>query len=204
MPQQINLSTPVLLTQKRYFSAQTMLVSLAVFLLGGGAMTAYGLWSLNGITHSLQATLATQEPELARLRTAVAKARGQDGVDEKQLEQQLVAARAQLAERGRVLADSQQGLLAPGRGHSVRMQLVAQTIPPQAWVTGVRADATHLEVTGFTQEPAALNAWVAELARSPVLVDQQHAQVQVERAPGAQPLWAFSLGSAVPGSEVRP
>ena len=106
--------------------------------------------------------------------------------------------------RGRVLADSQQGLLAPGRGHSVRMQLVAQTIPPQAWVTGVRADATHLEVTGFTQEPAALNAWVAELARSPVLVDQQLAQVKVERAPGAQPLWAFSLGSAVPGSEVRP
>ena len=38
MPQQINLSTPVLLTQKRYFSAQTMLVSLGVFVLVGGAM----------------------------------------------------------------------------------------------------------------------------------------------------------------------
>jgi hypothetical protein len=43
MPQQINLSTPVLLAQKRYFSAQTMLASLAVFVLLGGAMTAYGL-----------------------------------------------------------------------------------------------------------------------------------------------------------------
>ncbi len=50
MPQQINLSTPVLLAQKRYFSAQTMVLSLLVFLVAGLAMTAYGLWSLHGVT----------------------------------------------------------------------------------------------------------------------------------------------------------
>lgn len=202
MPQQINLSTPVLLSQKRYFSAQTMLVSLLVFVLAGGAMTVYGLWSLQGITQSLQAALATQTPELERLRASVAKARAPDAADEKRIAQQLADARAQLADRERSLADMQQGLLAPGRGHSVRMQLVAQTIPPQAWVTALRADATHLEVSGFTQEPAVLNDWVARLARSPVLAGQQLARVHVERAPGERPVWAFKLGSAVRGVEA--
>jgi Tfp pilus assembly protein PilN len=202
MPQQINLSTPVLLSQKRYFSAQTMLVSLLVFVLAGGGMTVYGLWSLQGITQSLQAALAAQTPELARLRAAVAKARTQDGADDKRVAQQLADARVQLAERQRVLADMQQGLLAPGRGHSVRMQLVAQTIPPQAWVTSLRADATHLEVSGFTQEPAVLNDWVARLARSPLLADQQLARVHVQRAPGDRPVWSFRLASAVRGMEV--
>ena len=202
MPQQINLSTPVLLSQKRYFSAQTMLVSLLVFVLAGGAMTVYGLWSLQGITQSLQTALAAQTPELARLRASVAKARAPDGADDKRVAQQLTDAQAQLVERQRVLADMQQGLLAPGRGHSVRMQLVAQTIPSQVWVTALRADATHLEVSGFTQEPAVLNDWVARLGSSPLLAGQQLARVHVERAPGERPVWSFRLGSAVRGVEV--
>jgi len=204
MPQQINLSTPVLLAQKRYFSAQTMVLALLVFVLGGGAMSAYGLWTLTTVTKSLQATLATQDPELKRLRVTVAQSRAAVGVDDKQLTQQLLVASNLLAERGRQLDELQHGLMAPGRGHSARLQLVAQTIPPQAWVTAIRADSTHLEVSGFTQEPAVLNAWLAQLARSPVLAGQQLAAAKVERTPGARPLWAFSLGSAVSPREARP
>lgn len=204
MPQQINLSTPVLLAQKRYFSAQTMLVSLAVFVLGGAAMTAYGLWSLSGLSRSLQATLAGQEPDLTRMRAAVAQSRAGQGVDDKQLTQQLQAARAQLTERQQLLAELQQGLLAPGRGHAARMQLVAQSIPSQAWVTALKADAGRFEVSGYTQEPSVLNDWVAQLSRSPILAGQHLARVQVERAPGDRPLWTFHLGSAVTPKEARP
>jgi Tfp pilus assembly protein PilN len=109
-----------------------------------------------------------------------------------------------MADRSRLLAELQQGLLAPGRGHAARLQLLAQTIPAQVWVTALRADAGHLEVSGFTLEPAVLNDWVARLARSPVLAGQQLARVKVERAPGDRPLWAFSLGSAAPAQGVRP
>jgi Tfp pilus assembly protein PilN len=204
MPQQINLSTPVLLAQKRYFSAQTMVLSLLVFLVAGLAMTAYGLWSLQGLTTSLQATLSTRQPELARLREAVARGRADAGADDKQVAQQLQAARDRLNARQMVLAELQHGLLAPGRGHSARMQLVAQTIPPQAWVTAIQADGTQFEVRGFTQEPAVLNDWVGQLARSPVLAGQQLARVKVERAPGERPLWSFSLGSVASAREARP
>jgi len=200
MPQQINLSTPVLLAQKRYFSAQTMLVSLALFVVLGGLGAAYTLWDLRMATSALQATVATQDPELARLRASVAQAKAIDAVGDAPVLQQLQAARLQLVERTKLLAEMQRGLLGPGRGHSARLQLVGQTIPAQAWVTGVVADTAHMEVTGFTQEPSALNDWVARLAQSPVLAGQQLARVKVERAaptPGGRPLWSFTLGSAM-------
>ena len=205
MPQQINLSTPVLLTQKRYFSAQTMLVSLGVFLLLGGAMAVYGVWSLRGATQVLQAGLASQEPELLMLRANAATAKASDSGSDQGLAAQVQSARAHLLERTKVLAGLQLGLLAPGRGHSTRLQLVAQTIPAQAWVTGVRTEAHRLEVSGFTQEPAVLNDWVAKLAQSPVLAGQQLARVHVERAPpapGGSAVWSFRLVSALPQPEA--
>ncbi len=200
MPQQINLSTPVLLAQKRYFSARTMLVSLMVFALLGGGGTAYGLWNLRQAAQAMRSALVAQEPELARLRAAVAQAKAVDTNAEAQLTQQLQAARQQLAERARVLAELRQGTLIPGRGHSARLQMVAQSIPPQAWVTGMAGDASQMEVSGFTQEPAALNDWVARLALHPVLAGQQLSRVKVERvapAPGGRALWSFSLVSTV-------
>lgn len=201
MPQQINLSTPVLLAQKRYFSAQTMLLALAVFLVCGGAMMVWSLWELRGATATLQATRATQEPELSRLRVAVAESKAAAGAGDQVVLQQVQAARAQLLERERTLVELQFGQLPPGRSHSARLLMVAQSVPPQAWVTGIRADATQMEVSGFTQEPAALNDWVAAMARSPVLAGQQLLRVRVEQAPpsnGGRALWSFTLGSAAP------
>jgi Tfp pilus assembly protein PilN len=203
MPQQINLSTPVLLAQKRYFSAQTMLVSLAVFGLLGAGGTAYGLWELRSVTQAMRTALASQEPELLRLRASVALSKVSDTGGEAVAAQKLQAARLQLAQRTRALAEVREGLLVPGRGHSARLQVVAQSIPPQAWVTGVLADATQMEVSGFTLEPAVLNDWVDKLAKSPVMSGQQLSRVKVERAtaaPDGRPLWSFRLVS----STLRP
>jgi Tfp pilus assembly protein PilN len=203
MPQQINLSTPVLLAQKRYFSAQTMLVSLAVFGLLGAGGTAYGLWELRSVTQAMRTALTTQEPELTRLRAAVAVSKVSDTGGEAMAAQRLQAARVQLAERARALSEVRDGMLVPGRGHSARLQVVAQSIPPQAWVTGVLADANQMEVSGFTQEPAVLNDWVDKLAQSTVMSGQQLSRVKVERAtagPGGRPVWSFRLVS----STVRP
>ena len=197
MPQQINLSQPVLLTRKRYFSARTMAQALALLLVLGGALAAFGVWSLNTATRSLQATLDAQGPELARLRAAIASGQVDAGAGAQALGQELSGARAQLRERQNTLVELRRGLMAPGQGHSARLQLVAQTIPAQAWVTEVRADISQLEVRGFTQEPAVLNGWVAKLAQSPLLRGQQLTKVKVARAdtPG---LWSFTLASVLP------
>ena len=218
MPQQINLFTPVLLTQKRYFSAQTLLQTLAIFAVLGGGLAAYGVWSLQSAKLALQATSAARAPELASLRTAVASYKLGTESSGLGLERQLQAARAQLKERQNTLAELRRGLMAPGQGHSARLQWVAQSIPDPVWVTQVRGDAQQLEVAGFTDEPAALNDWVARLAQSPLLHGQQLTRVKVERAelasgaglarsaqPASAPVvgrarapWAFTLVSVLP------
>ena len=206
MPQQINLSTPVLLTQKRYFSALTMARALLVFVVLGGALTAYGVWSLRAATQSLRATLDKQAPELVSLRAAMASERPGQGGSEKELLQELQLARTRLAERSKVFVQSRRGLINPGQGHAAVMQLVAQSIPAQVWINELASDSGLLEVRGFTQDPALLNDWVSRLSQSPVLAGQQLARVKVERAvagvtpgapPSARPVWSFVLASAL-------
>ncbi len=206
MPQQINLSTPVLLTQKRYFSALTMARALLVFVVLGGALTAYGVWSLRAATQSLRDTLDKQAPELVSLRAAMAPERPGQGASEKELLQELQLARTRLAERSKVFVQSRRGLINPGQGHAAVMQLVAQSIPAQVWINELASDSGLLEVRGFTQDPALLNDWVSRLSQSPVLAGQQLARVKVERAvagvtpgapPSARPVWSFVLASAL-------
>ena len=211
MPQQINLSTPVLLTQKRYFSALAMLQTLIALLVVGGSLTAYGVWSLRSAAMDLKATTSAQAGELERLRAALATVPAEGS--QKEMEQQVTAARGLLAQRTQTLEELRRGLMRPGFGHSARLQLVAQSIPSSAWVTEVQADPSRFEVRGFTLEPAALNDWVARLAKSPLLAGQSLRKVQVESVavaaaaqPGqarsesvaaGRPMWSFTLGSAL-------
>jgi Tfp pilus assembly protein PilN len=122
--------------------------------------------------------------------------------------QDLDTVRAQLAQREHLLEELQRGLLREGQGHSVRMRMVAQTIPAQVWVTEVLAEEKKLEVRGFTLEPVALDEWVARLALNPGLQGQTLSAIKVERvteeakdvpagAAKALPTWAFTLVSSV-------
>lgn len=218
MPQQINLCTPILLTQKRYFSAQTMLQALAVFVVLGGALCVYWVSSLNSASADFKSTLDAQAPELASLQAAVAASKVSAGAGEAALEQEVQAARAERTQRQAVLEELRRGIVKEGRGHAARLQLVASSIPAQVWVTDVKADEFQLDVSGFTLEPAALNEWVAKLAASPLLQGQHLAAVKVEKIkadPAAtnsatqtgaanqvalaarRPLWSFSLVNAV-------
>lgn len=229
MPQQINLCTPILLTQKRYFSAQTMAQALAVFVLLGGGLCAYWVWSLNSASEGFRQTLATQAQELASLQAAIAQGKVGTGPLDAALAQQLQRHQLDLQQRQSLLEALQRGLFRPGWGHAARLQLVARSIPAQVWVTELMADDHQLTLTGFTLEPAALNDWVSRLAASALLQGQQLSTVKVEQAsaaalktlgaapaPGSasavvatpQPMWSFTLVSALGkpgiGAGVKP
>lgn len=217
MPQQINLCAPILLTQKRYFSAQTMAQALAIFTLVGGALAAYGVWSLNTASDGFRKTLDTQALELKSLQTAIEQNKVGAGPAEAVLTQDLQARKVELLQRQAVHSELQRGLFKPGWGHAARLQLLAQSIPAKVWITEVRADDSQLQVSGLTLEPAALNDWVARLAVSPLLQGQKLATVKVEnmKTPPAsnagralpaatsegagflRPTWSFNLVSSV-------
>ncbi len=203
MPQQVNLCTPILLTQKRYFSAQTMAQALAVFVVLGGVLCAYWVWSLNAASANFRTVLETQSRELASLQLAIAKGKAGAAPAELALVDELGQGRAELTQREKVLADLQAGRLRPGAGHAARLTLLAQSVPALVWVTEVNADERGLNVSGFTLDPAELNTWVARLAASALLQGQKLAAVKVENASqtgpesgGSRPLWSFKLVSS--------
>jgi Tfp pilus assembly protein PilN len=203
MPQQINLCTPILLTQKRYFSAQTMAQALAMIVVFGGGLSAYWVWSLNLASEGFKKTLATQSHELESLQTALAQGKAGVAPTDAALTQELQARRTELMLREKLFEESQRGLFKPGWGHAARLELVARTIPPQVWVTEVKADDIGLDVSGFTLEPAALNDWVTKLAASPLLEGQKLTTVKVENASvstaktASRAMWSFNLVSAL-------
>lgn len=209
MAQQINLLNPIFLTQKRYFSASTMAQALGVFLLLGGLLSAYWAWTLYSLTAGYEQSVATNQREITRLRTAIQLNRSNAAPADAAQLKTLQTEQALLQQRELLLRGLKQGLLREGYGHAARLQLVARSIPPQAWVTEIRADEVRLELSGYTLEPAALNGWVARLAESPLLEGQQLSVVKVERvsaegrAAGAAPvpavsgpLWSYTLVTA--------
>jgi Tfp pilus assembly protein PilN len=210
MAQQINLCNPIFLTQKRYFSASTMVRSLDVFVLLGGLLSGYWSWTLQALSAGYQQTVANNQREVTRLQAAIQINRANAAPAEVAQVQELQARQAELLQRELLLRELKQGLLREGYGHAARLQLVARSIPPQAWVTEIRADDLRLELSGYTVEPAALNGWMARLAESPLLEGQQLSVVKVERVTAdtragsaaaipsvSGPLWSYTLVTAV-------
>lgn len=217
MPQQINLSSPLLLKQKKYLSAQTMVVALAVFLVLGGVLCGAWVWSLKNASTGFEQTMATQKRELESLQTAIQSRKASAAPVDAALVQQLQERRKLVQQRGQLLQALQSGAFRPGEGHSDRLQLVAHSIPAPVWITEIKVDSTRFELSGFTLEPAALNAWVAQLAASPLLRGLALATVKVENtvaakvavpaaasAPvgSARAVWSFNLISTNPSLPV--
>ena len=208
MAQQINLCNPIFLTQKRYFSALTMARALGVFLLLGGLLSAYWSWTLQALNTGYQQSVTTNQREIDRLQAAIQVNRTAAGPADTAAVKELETRQAELQQRELVLRELKRGLLREGYGHAARLQLLARSIPPQVWVTEVRADDLRLELSGYTLEPAALNGWVARLAESALLEGQQLSVVKVERVvtearagvPATHPvpavsgpLWSYTL-----------
>lgn len=215
MAQQINLATPVLLSQKRYFSAQTMAIALAVFVVFGAALGGAFVWSLKSSSAGFVQTMADQSREVESLQAAIQRIKSSAAPADAALVQELQNKRKTVTQKEQLLAALKEGMLVPGEGHSDRLLWVARSIPQPVWVTQVKADQARLEVIGFTLEPAALNAWVDSLAQSPLMRGLKLAQVKVESAVApvatpvagapapvaastAKPVWSFSMVNVLP------
>ncbi len=192
MAQQVNLCLPILRKQTKRFGAQSLALALVIILGVGAVLGAAWIWNLNQSSDSLQVTLAAQSKELDTLRVALERARASANPGESAVVQELRQRRLELQQRQSILEALSKGLFEPGHGHAARLQLVAQTIPPVAWLTHIRTDDQLLELGGYTLEPAALNDWVGKLATSPLLQGQRLTTAKVE---GVKP-----SASLVPGS----
>ena len=221
MPQQINLSAPILLTQKRYFSAHTMAIALGVFLVLGGVLCGAWVWNLERATASFQLAVDSHKSEIDSLQVAIVRSRANAAPADPALLAQLTERRNTLAQREKLKEALNEGVFRPGWGHSDRLSWVARSIPAPVWISDVRMDGIRFEVSGFTLEPSALNDWVGKLSVSPLMQGLKLATVKVEKATPAmlgvstaatsaastpaaptRPVWAFNLVSTEPLAAV--
>lgn len=207
MPQQINLTAGINKRQKQRFTARAMLPALGAFVVLGGILVASSVWNLQRSAAGYRTTLDTQTTEITTLQAVIAQSRANARPVDPALVQQLQDSRNAVKVREAVLAEIRQGMFRPGEGHSDRLLMVAQSIPASVWVTSVKAEASRLEVAGFTLEPAVLNDWVARLALHPLMRDLKLGAVSVENTAAAptaapatagRPAWSFSLVNLEP------
>lgn len=214
MPQQINLCSPVLLAPKRYFAAATMLKVVGLFVVVGGLGTAAWVWNTTSATAELSRVLEGQKQQASQLQAALTVQTAAGAPLDPALQNQHQVLEAEVARQHAILRGLEQGRMAPGEAHSDRLALVSRSIPGKVWVTGLLADATRLEVSGYTLEPSALNDWVARLSLSPLMQGLRLATVKVQStrlpssagaaptaaAPAGPETWSFTLISAQPAA----
>lgn len=199
MAQQINLSTPILLTQKRYFSAHTMLVALSVFVVLGGMGCAVWVWNFQQSMNSMNETLKAQASELDKLRLAIANNRSMTKQPTAALQTELQQLQTAVSQREKLQQILQEGVLPVGSRYSDRLDWIARSIPAAVWITGIKMDGTHFDVSGYTLEPAALTEWRAKLAQSTLMQGMELAAIKVESVRGltGRERWAFYLSNAI-------
>ena len=75
MPQQINLCTGLVKTQRERFTARTMLPALGVFVVLGGVLSAAAVWSLGQTAAGFRQTNEAQSAEIKNLQAAITQSR---------------------------------------------------------------------------------------------------------------------------------
>jgi len=180
---------------------------MAAVLAGVSLLTALGtgMWVMQ--LHARERADLQQSQTHAQTLTTLQKQLGMEAsavaLSGPALAQELQARRQELSRLQLRLQHLQRGVMAQGSGHAARLELVARTIPPTAWLTQLKLDDSRLELSGATLEPAALNRWLDELAASPLLKNQNLNTVKVERLPTREgaprwvkgTVWQFTLAA---------
>lgn len=199
MAQQINLHTPILLKERRYFSAQAMAVALGAFLIGLVALGAVLARQADAVQAELERSRVAMQADRARLAAALGPAAAASGVDaEAALKQELARLQADTAAAAARREALNAGLVQDGRSHSALLRLVARTLPASAWLQDIRLDGQAVALQGRTLEPAALHTWIRHLEAEPLLAQRPLAALKLQQADGPAP-GAGPAASAPPG-----
>lgn len=197
MPQQINIITPILLTKKRYLSVSTLFQISVLLMLCGGGLYSYLIWKIDAETNELKKTSLLKLRELETIQASI-KQNGLKGTATGTALAQLQNQRAELLRIEKIIGTLQQGATRLEYGHAARLELLAQTIPADVWITQLSDRERRLEIIGLTLEPASVETWIRKLVKNPIFKSQTLQAVKVDSvADGlgttSRPMWSFNF-----------
>lgn len=182
MSMQINLFNPALLKQKAVFTAVTMATSLALLLVGVGALIVYGRISVAKLERDAAAgaeLLTQRKARLAVVQTEFAARPHNPGLD------LLVAeAEAQIRALHDVEDVLKRGDFGNTAGYAAYFKALARQSAGDLWLTGVTITGAgkQLGLQGRALEPTVVPAYISRLTREPVMQGKSFGSLQISRA----------------------
>jgi hypothetical protein len=205
--QQINLFSPIFLTQKKYFSAVTMAQGLGLVVLGSLLFFAYVYFQNAGLGKQAADTtrrLAQEQSRLERIGTEYAPR-----AKSRLLQQEIERAEAELKARGEVLALLKGGEFGRTRGFSEYLRAFARQTISGLWLTGFSIKGNDMEIRGRALQADLVPAYIQGLKRETVMQGKAFATLQMalpkaeatgKDVPAAAPRYVeFTLQSSEPG-----
>lgn len=161
MSQQINLFSPIFLTQKKYFSALTMAQGLGLLVLGSLAFFGYVYWQTQGLTKQSADTTRRLALEQARLERVSAEyaPRGKSRL----LQQEVERLEAQMKSRTEVLQLLKGGEFGRTAGFSEYLRAFARQTLHGLWLTGFSIKGDDMEISGRALQPELVPTYLQRL-----------------------------------------
>jgi hypothetical protein len=195
--QQINLFNPVLLRQKKYFSATTMMQALALILLGSLLVALYASFRLSG----LQSAADQSSARLVAAQAQQARAMAEFGVRQSNplLADELKKTSSEVQALQQVFDILQTGEIGNTDGYSGYLTAFARQITDGLWLTGfaIHGAGNEIALQGRTLRPELVPAYISRLTREPVMHGKSFSTLVMQQPPAAS---AGAAASAAAGA----
>ncbi len=181
MSQQINLFNPILLRQKKYFSALTMVQALTLILFGTLLVALY----VNYRSSGLQAEADKTSAQLGLAQVQQVRINAEFGAREPNsaLATELQKTSADVKALQQLFDLLQTGEIGNTRGYSAYLQAFARQISDGLWLTGLMIQGAGNEIAlhGRTLQPDLVPAYINRLAREPVMQGKSFSTLEMRQ-----------------------
>jgi len=175
--QQINLFSPIFLTQRKHFSALTMAQALGLIVLGSLAFFAYAYWQTTTMTREAAHTtrrLALEQTRLERVGADYAP-RGKSQL----LQQEIARLETQMGARTQVLEVLKGGEFGRTAGFSEYFRAFARQAVNGLWLTGFKINGNEMAISGRALQPELVPTYLQRLQREPTMQGKTFANLEM-------------------------
>lgn len=179
--QQVNLYQPIFRRQQRFFSAQSMLQSLAVIAIAFVTVYAYGRLQLNDL-ETEAALLANREDayvlQLASLDTSSSMSRRAD------IERSLEDLNKSLESQQQLIDALDRAALGTATGFSAKLAALGRRHTAPLWLTALHLDGNtrSVELSGRSTNPDLVPRYLLGLGDEPALAGQRFDLFEIRRS----------------------
>lgn len=202
MSQQINLYQPIFRSQKKIFSAITIVQIAGVFVLGLLAIYGFARWQVASLERQVAEIEQRRDTAITQLQTLSATAAPAAGRS-RLIEDQLRDARIDHEHRTRLLRALESRSFGNTRGFSAHLAGLARQRIDGLWLTRVVLRDGHIELEGATEAGELLPRYLTRLGREASFAGTEFVRYELARGEAPADPVRFSLSTGASGGESR-